>query len=94
MRYIASTKHPNRPLGPPSLPGALYPNIKRPGPEADHSPPSSFDINNERGNTSTPPACLHLNLKENYIDLFKKIRHTKITNTQINLFKNIILVVQ
>jgi hypothetical protein len=28
------------------VPGALSPNIKRPGREADHSPPSSVDVKN------------------------------------------------
>jgi hypothetical protein len=50
-------------LGPtqPSIqwvPGALSLGIKRPGREADHSPPSSAEVN-EWSYTSTPPIRLH-----------------------------------
>jgi hypothetical protein len=37
------------------VPGALSLGVKRPGSEADHSPPSSAEIKNERSYTSTPP---------------------------------------
>jgi len=33
--------------------------MKRPGREADHSPPSSAVVNNAWSYTSTPPKCLH-----------------------------------
>jgi hypothetical protein len=33
--------------------------VKRPGGEADHSPPSSADVKNAWSYTSTPPVCLH-----------------------------------
>jgi hypothetical protein len=33
--------------------------VKRPGLEADHSPPSSAEVKNVWSCTSTPPICLH-----------------------------------
>jgi hypothetical protein len=36
------------------VPGALSPGIKRPGREADHSPPSSAEVKNVWRYTSTP----------------------------------------
>jgi hypothetical protein len=36
------------------VPGALSLGVKRPGREADHSPPSSAEVNNARSYTSTP----------------------------------------
>jgi hypothetical protein len=41
------------------VPGALSLGVKRPGHEADHSPPSSAEVKNAWGYTSTPPICLH-----------------------------------
>jgi hypothetical protein len=41
------------------LPGALSLVVKRPGREADHSPPSSVELKNAWGYTSTPPISLH-----------------------------------
>jgi hypothetical protein len=41
------------------VPGILSLGVKRPGREADHSPPSSAEIKNEWSYTSTPPTCLH-----------------------------------
>jgi hypothetical protein len=51
-------------LGPTQPPiqwvrGALSLGIKRPGREADHSPPSSAEVKNTWSFTSTPPMCLH-----------------------------------
>jgi len=51
-------------LGPTQLPiqwgpGALSTGVKQPGHEADHSPPSSADIENMWSYTSTPPILLH-----------------------------------
>jgi hypothetical protein len=51
-------------LGPTQPPiqwisGALSLVIKRPGREADHSPPSSAEVKNAWGYTSTPPIRLH-----------------------------------
>jgi hypothetical protein len=34
--------------------GYFYPGIKRPEREADHSPPSSFKVNNAQNYSSTP----------------------------------------
>jgi hypothetical protein len=39
--------------------GALSPGIKRPGREADHSPPSSAEVKNAWSYISTPPIRLH-----------------------------------
>jgi hypothetical protein len=39
--------------------GALSLGVKRPVREADHSPPSSAEVNNEWNYTSTPPIGLH-----------------------------------
>jgi hypothetical protein len=36
------------------IPGALSLGVKRPGREADHSPPSSFEVNDAWSYTSTP----------------------------------------
>jgi len=36
------------------LPGALFLGVKRPGHEADHSPPSSAEVKNAWSYTSTP----------------------------------------
>jgi hypothetical protein len=41
------------------VPGALSLGVKRPGREADHSPPSSAEVKNGRSWTSTPPIGLH-----------------------------------
>jgi hypothetical protein len=40
------------------VPGALSLGVKRPGREADHSPPSSAEVKNAWSYTSTPPICL------------------------------------
>jgi hypothetical protein len=37
------------------VPGALSPRVKRPGLEADHSPPTSVEVKNTWLYTSTPP---------------------------------------
>jgi len=39
--------------------GGSYPGVKRPGREADHSPPSSPEVKNMWRYTSTPPIHLH-----------------------------------
>jgi hypothetical protein len=41
------------------VPGALSLGIKRPGREADHSPPSSAEVKNAWSYTSTPPLRLY-----------------------------------
>jgi hypothetical protein len=51
-------------LGPTQPPiqfaaGALSLRVKRPGREADHSPPSSTEVKNAWSYTSTPPIRLH-----------------------------------
>jgi hypothetical protein len=48
------------PTQPPSqwVPGALSLGVKRPGHEADHSPPSCAEVKNAWSYTSTPPIRL------------------------------------
>jgi hypothetical protein len=41
------------------MPRTLYLGVKRPGREADHSPPSSAEVKNTWSYISTPPICLH-----------------------------------
>jgi hypothetical protein len=41
------------------IPWALSLGVKRPGREADHSPPSSAEVKNAWSYTSTPPIRLH-----------------------------------
>jgi hypothetical protein len=55
--YISSI----RPSQPPIqwIPGVLSLGVKRPGLEADNSPPSSAEVNSERNYTSTAPICLY-----------------------------------
>jgi len=36
------------------VPGALSPGVRRPGSEADHSPPSSVEVNNAWSHAYTP----------------------------------------
>jgi hypothetical protein len=43
------------------VPGAVSLAVKRPGREADHSPPSSADVKNAWSYNSTPPVRLHDN---------------------------------
>jgi hypothetical protein len=41
------------------VPGVLFPGLKQPACEADHSPPSSAGVKNEWSYISTPPVGLH-----------------------------------
>jgi hypothetical protein len=51
-----SGSHPtSHPMGT----GGSFSGVKRPGSEADHSPPSSAEVKNAWSYTSTPPICLH-----------------------------------
>jgi hypothetical protein len=50
-RIFSSPRRPGRLWGPPNLlsngyRGALSPGVKRPGREADHSPPASAEVKN------------------------------------------------
>jgi hypothetical protein len=58
--FFSSTLHPNRLPDPPILlsigcMGLFSSEVKRPGREADHSPPSSVEAKNAWNYTSTPP---------------------------------------
>jgi hypothetical protein len=64
MRYFLFTIVPRPDLGPTQPPiqwvtEALSLGAKRPGREADHSPPSSAEVNNGWGYTSTLPIRLN-----------------------------------
>jgi hypothetical protein len=58
-RIITSPCPPDRLWGPPNLLyneyRELFPGIKRPGREADHSPPTSAEVKKMWIYTSTPP---------------------------------------
>jgi hypothetical protein len=54
-RLISSARRPDRFWGPPWVPGALSPGVKRPGREADHSPPASAEVKNTWTYTSALP---------------------------------------
>jgi hypothetical protein len=56
-RFFSSPRRPDRFWGPPRLhwvPETLSPGIKRPGSEADHSPPTTVEVMNTWIYTSTP----------------------------------------
>jgi hypothetical protein len=63
--FLLATTAVSRPaLGPTQppiqwVPGALSLGVKRPGREADHSPPPTTELKNAWSNTSTPPIRLH-----------------------------------
>jgi hypothetical protein len=60
-RIFTSPRRPDRLLGPPNLLSngyrgrAFYPGVKRPGCEADHSPPTSAEVKKMWIYTSTTP---------------------------------------
>jgi hypothetical protein len=54
-RIFSSPSRPDRLWGPiQRVPGALSPGVKRPGHEADHSPPTSAEVKKMWIYTSTP----------------------------------------
>jgi hypothetical protein len=57
FRLSTSSKPVLGPTPPPIqwVPGALSPEVRRPGREADHSPPTSVEVKNTWIYTSTPP---------------------------------------
>jgi hypothetical protein len=62
--FFSSPPRPDRFWNPPSLQsngyqGNLSLGVKRPGREADHSPPSSAEVKNPCSYISTPPIRLH-----------------------------------
>jgi hypothetical protein len=57
-RYFSTSSRPALgPTQPPiqRVPAALFPGVRRPGREADHSPPTTAEIKNTSIYTSTPP---------------------------------------
>jgi hypothetical protein len=59
--YITASRLSLGPTQPPVqwVTGTLPLEVKRPGREADHSPPSSAEVKNAWSYTSTPTICLH-----------------------------------
>jgi hypothetical protein len=62
--YFVFTTASRTALGPTQHPiqwvqRSLFPGVKRPGREADHSPPSSAEVGNVCDYTSTHPIRLH-----------------------------------
>jgi hypothetical protein len=59
--FTTSSRTALRPTQPPIqwVPGALSLRVKRPGCEAEHSPPSSAEVKNAWSYTSIPPIRLH-----------------------------------
>jgi hypothetical protein len=53
VKIFTSTYRPDRLWGPPT--GGSFPEVKRQGREADHSPPPSADVKKMWIYTSTPP---------------------------------------
>jgi len=50
--------------------------VKWPERDADYSPPSSTEVNNEWNYTSAPPLCLHGVGRENFIIIIITDNHT------------------
>jgi hypothetical protein len=60
--FITASKSVLEPTQPPIqlVSGILFPGVKWPGREANHSPPpSTAEVKNARRYTTTPPICLH-----------------------------------
>jgi hypothetical protein len=59
--FTAVSRTALEPIQPPIqwIPGALSLGVKRPGREAEHSPPSSVEVNNTWSYTFTPPIRRH-----------------------------------
>jgi hypothetical protein len=55
LLYVVQTGSGIHPTSYPMVPGALSPGVKRPGCEADLSPPNSAEVKNMWIYTSTPP---------------------------------------
>jgi hypothetical protein len=53
-KFFSSPPRPHQLWGPPNLLSNGYQKVKRPGREADHSPPSSAEVKNARNYISTP----------------------------------------
>jgi hypothetical protein len=61
FRFTTASRTALGPTQPPiqRLPAALSLVVKRPGREADHSPPPSAEVKNAWSYTTTPPIRLH-----------------------------------
>jgi hypothetical protein len=61
FHFTSASRTALEPTQPPIqwVSGALSLGVKRPGREADHSPPSSAEVKNAWSYTSTPPIRLH-----------------------------------
>jgi len=69
--FVTASRPALGPTQPPIqwIPWAFKPGVKRPGREANHSPPSSAEFKNEYSYTSTPP--IHLCGQLIYLYLYR-----------------------
>jgi len=58
LHHCVQTGSGAHPASYPVGTGVSFPGVKQPGCEADHSPPSSAEVQIEWSNTSTPPQVL------------------------------------
>jgi hypothetical protein len=78
---LGPTQHPIQ-----WVPGALSLGVKRPGREADHSPPCSAEFKNVWSYTSTPPIGLHGVVLPKHGDNFTfYVTYAQIYRTLINM---------
>jgi len=73
-KFFSSPKCPDWLWGPTILLyrgyWGFFKEVKQPGCEVDHSPPSSAEVKNEWSCTSNPPICLHGMEKEGFYPSF------------------------
>jgi hypothetical protein len=83
FRHRVQTGSGPHPASYPTSTGDYFPGVKRPGREAEHSPPSSAEVKNEWSCTSTPYVFLTWCLvqhRDNFVFTLLNLRaHTKIT---------------
>jgi hypothetical protein len=70
-KKLVSSPETSRPSwGPPSFPFSWFwlsfPEVKQPGHDVDHSPPSSDEVKNEWSYISTPPIRLHGEIRDKF----------------------------
>jgi hypothetical protein len=89
--FFPSPPRPDRLWSPPSFLSSGYQGhslgVKRPGREADHSPPSSAEVKNAWSCTSIPPIHLHgvvLSLEKEQRDNFMMVFAKENFNEQIS----------
>jgi hypothetical protein len=79
MGVFSAPPCPDLLWGPTIPPVQWYHRLKRLGPEADHSTPSSFEVKNAWSYTSTFPLCFHgvvlrtgTNLPSGFLGIYKE----------------------